>query len=103
MDTLLKNVKETVRGYVGSGRGFNVQLYPLLDDENQHYGIAAVGYPERKRPMSVMVMARVVDGQVIIEEDRTDRPLVDELIAAGIPRERIVLAYIGEAPPATET
>jgi KaiC/GvpD/RAD55 family RecA-like ATPase len=40
---------------------------------------------------------------VIIEEDRTDRPLVDELIAAGIPRERIVLAYIGEAPPATET
>lgn len=35
--------------------------------------------------------------KVIIERDVNDRPLVDVLIAAGIPRDRIVLAYAGES------
>jgi hypothetical protein len=43
-------------------------------------------YPERKRPAGVVVMARVVGDWVIIEEDRIDRPLVNSLLQAGIPR-----------------
>jgi hypothetical protein len=33
---------------------------------------------------------------VITEEDLTDRPLVDALVRAGVPRDKIVLAYAGE-------
>jgi hypothetical protein len=41
-------------------------------------------------------MARVVGETVLIDEDITDRPLWEELVRAGIPRERIVLLYAGE-------
>jgi hypothetical protein len=41
-------------------------------------------------------MARVVGNKVIIEEDTTDRPLVEALIRCGIPREHIILVYAGE-------
>ncbi len=44
----------------------------------------------------MVVLARVVGDYVIVEEDLTDRPLVDRLVAAGIPREKIILAYAGE-------
>lgn len=44
-------------------------------------------------------MARVVGDMVVIDEDITDRPLVNELVRAGIPREKIVLLYAGEQVP----
>jgi hypothetical protein len=47
----------------------------------------------------MMVMARVVDDTVVIDHDSTDRPLYKELMDAGIPREKIILAYAGEEAP----
>jgi hypothetical protein len=53
--------------------------------------------PVRKRKAGVVEIVRVDEDRVIIEEDLTDRPLVDALVAAGVPREKIVLAYAGES------
>lgn len=53
----------------------------------------------RHHPPQIMVMAHVEGDTVIIDEDLTDRPLVDALVRAGIPREKIVLAYAGEPLP----
>lgn len=101
MDSLSKIVRQEVEKYTGGGRGANIKLFALLDDVNQIYAVNTVGYPERKRPANVMVLARVMGDSVIIEEDRTDKPLVDALIQAGIPRQQIILAYAGEAVPET--
>ena len=46
-----------------------------------------------------MVLARIENDKVLIEEDTTDRPLWRELVRAGIPREQIVLIYSGEKLP----
>ncbi|KAB2858249.1 MAG: XisI protein [Anaerolineae bacterium] len=35
----------------------------------------------------------VTGDRVIIEDDRTDKPLVKRLVAAGIPREKIIWVY----------
>jgi hypothetical protein len=41
-----------------------------------------------------------VGDYVVIEEDSTDKPLVDALMVNGdVPREKIVLAYRGEVLP----
>lgn len=102
MDSLKEIVRDEVEKYAGSGRGVNVRTIRLLDDVHQTYAVNTVPHPERKRPASVMVMARVMGDMVIIEEDRTDKPLVDALMQAGIPRHQIVLAYIGESLPEAE-
>jgi XisI protein len=55
--------------------------------------------PPRKRLAGVVVLARIEGDFIIIEEDTTDRPLVKKLVAAGIPREKIILAYLDETIP----
>jgi len=97
MDRLGEIVKQVVFEYAGGG--FNLKTFPLMNDEQQVYAVNIVDTPKRKRPAGVMVLARIIDNHVIVEEDTTDRPLVDALVQAGIPREQIVLAYAGEAIP----
>jgi hypothetical protein len=97
MADLLTIVRQEIYKY--GQASLNARVFPILDDERHFYAVTSLPYPERQWPMGVMVMARVVDDQVIIEEDRTDHPLVDALIQAGIPRSQIILAYAGEASP----
>lgn len=97
MDTLKAILKQEIQDY--SGEGANVMLYALLDDENQIYGLATTHYPDRTRPAWLAILARIWDDYIVIEEDRTDRPLVDALLQRGISRDQIILAYAGESIP----
>ncbi len=102
MDNLKDILREEVAGYAGSGRGANIRLFAILDDERQTYAVNAVRHPEKNRPAGVVVLARIADDKIIIEEDRTDRPLADALIQRGVPRDQIILAYAGEPIPGIE-
>ncbi len=42
-------------------------------------------------------VVRVVGDRGIVERDINDKPLVDALVATGVPRGQIVLAYTGES------
>jgi nucleotide-binding universal stress UspA family protein len=91
MDSLTNVVKEVVFSYASDG--LNLRTYPLANEDQQIYAVNVVDWPERSRPAAVVVLARVEGDQVIIEEDLTDRPLVEALVRAGIPREQIILKY----------
>lgn len=95
-------VREEVAKYAGSGRGINAILFPLLDDARNTYAVNAVDYPTREDYAMVVVLARVVGDKVVIEEDTTDKKLIDALLQRGIPRSQIVLAYSGEPIPDAE-
>ncbi|MDX1992812.1 MAG: element excision factor XisI family protein [bacterium] len=99
MEKLNEVVREEVRKYAGSGRGANIILFPVLDDERQIYAVMAIDYPAREESAGVVVLARLVDEKVVIEEDATNKKLVDALLQRGIRRERIILAYAGEPIP----
>jgi hypothetical protein len=79
-------------------------LYSVLDDTHQIYVVLDVPRWPRTYSTEIVVLARVVSEYVVIEEDTTDKPLVDALmINASIPREKIVLAYKGEQLPTAAT
>lgn len=99
MDPITRIVREEVAKYAGSGRGANIILFPLLDDEHHVYAVNAVDYPTREEVAMVIVLARIVGDRVVIEEDTTDKKLIDALLQRGIPRDQIVLAYAGEPIP----
>lgn len=99
MDQMVNILREEVRKYAGTGRGANIRLFPVLDDERSTYVVTAVDYPKREREAGVVVLARIVANTIIIEEDLTDKPLVDALLQRGIPRSQIVLAYANEPIP----
>jgi hypothetical protein len=101
MDILGQIVREEVEKYVAGGRDANILLFAILDDERGIYAVNAVDYPKRDDVAGVVVMARIVGNRVIIEEDMTDKKLVNALQQRGILGDQIVLAYAGEPIPDT--
>ena len=91
MVSLMKVVKEVVFSYASDG--LNLRTYPLANEDQHIYAVNVIDWPERHNPAAVVVLARIEGNQVIIEEDLTDRPLVEALVSAGIPREQIILKY----------
>jgi hypothetical protein len=82
-------------------RDYKAKGFYLEDVQQQAYAIVIVPDPDHplvKKP-GIIIMARVVNDKIIIDEDLTDRPLYEALVEAGIPREQIVLAYAGESLP----
>lgn len=99
---LSRIVQREVEDYA-SGGDLDAVTYRITDHERRTYSVVVV--PDRPRPFParVVVMARVVDDRVIIDEDTTDRPLWQELVRAGIPRQQIICLYAGENPPEAST
>ena len=97
MDNVDAIVKEAVKWYASGGP--NLKTFPIVTPDQAGYGVIVLDYPVRQQPAGVVVFARIVGEYVVIEEDTTDRPLVDKLTAKGIPREKIICAYAGESLP----
>jgi hypothetical protein len=84
-------VQKTVADYVTPA--YKGKLYYA---HNQDEGLHTVLFvPDNDYPVAmeteVVIMARVVDDTVIIEQDTTDRPLIHKLQANGIPHEQIIV------------
>lgn len=99
MDILKQTLREEVEKYAAGGRGANILLFAILDDEQGLYAVNAVDYPKREDVAGVVILARLVGNRVVVEEDMTDKKLVEALQQRGIPRDQIVLAYEGEPIP----
>ncbi len=70
-----------------------IESEAVVDDERGHYEVMHVGWHGDHRVHGSVVHLDVIDGKVWIQYDGTSRPVADELEAAGVPREDIVLAF----------
>lgn len=64
-----------------------------MDPEKDHYEVMHVGWDRERRIHGSVIHLDIIDGKVWIQHDGTDRPVAEELLAAGIPREDIVLGF----------
>lgn len=94
---LMQIVQHEVENY--SGPSIKARTFALSDPEKHTYAVMMVPDFPRKFDASIIVLARLDNGKVVIEEDTTDHPLWRELVRAAIPREQIILAYAGEKLP----
>jgi hypothetical protein len=69
------------------------QLVPTWDIENNRYLLLAIGWDGYQRLHEVFVHVELHDGLFWIEADQTPEGFALDLEAAGIPKERIVLAF----------
>lgn len=96
LESLASLVKREVSEYAGPSP--DTRAYAMEDVSALSYAVLVVPVEDTQKT-TVMIMARIEGDTVIIETDKTDRPLLDALVQAGIPRDHIVLAYQGEATP----
>lgn len=97
MDTLKNAVRSAMMGY--ARKGLNSQSYLTHTDDDTILSVVTV--PKGKNSSFVSLLVRILAEAVIIERDQTDKPLVDALVQAGVPRSQIILAYAGEPVPET--
>jgi hypothetical protein len=71
----------------------NIQTTLLIDDERGNYAILRHGWQGKQREQHVLVLMRLEDGRIWLEEDWTDYDFAGYLLEAGIPNEDIVLAF----------
>jgi hypothetical protein len=64
----------------------------LLDEATDNYLLLRLGWVRGKRLYSITLHLRLVDGKVRVEQDWTE-DAVAEIVAAGVAREDIVLAF----------
>ena len=68
----------------------------VIDDGKGHYELMMVGWDGHRRVHGCVVHLDLIGGKVWIQHDGTNRPVAEELEAAGVPREDIVLGFIPE-------
>ena len=65
----------------------------FFDDERGQYALITLGWMKRKRISGNTLFLTLRGQQIWIEDDMTDAPIADALIAQGVPAQDVVLAF----------
>ena len=65
----------------------------ICDEERGHYQLGRWGWDKGKRAKWMNFYFRLKNGKFWIEFDLTEEGIANELLAAGVPKEDIVLAF----------
>jgi hypothetical protein len=80
-----------------------IQNEAVFDRENDRYMIVSVGWQGVKRVHGALVHIDIINGKVWIQRDGTEHGIARELVAAGIPKDHIVLGFhTADVRPHTE-
>jgi hypothetical protein len=97
MDKLAK-YRQIVRRLVEEYAGYkpshgDIQAAAIVDSEGDHYEVMHVGWDGHRRVHGSVLHIDLIDGKAWIQHNGTDRLVAEELVAAGIPQEDIVLGF----------
>src|SRR5947209_3023761 len=71
----------------------SIESEGVKDLDKDHYEVMHVGRDGQRRVHGSVVHIDIINGKVWVQHDGTSRPVAEELLAAGIPREDIVLGF----------
>src|SRR5205809_2874207 len=89
--TIIRKVIDEYASYKPSHGKIETEV--IVDPQRDHYELMHVGWDGTRRVHGSVVHIDIIDGQVWIQYDGTSRPVAEELVAAGVPREAIVLGF----------
>src|SRR5436305_14109861 len=97
MDTLI-HYRDIVRKVICEYASYKpshgcIQTEAIIDPEHDHYEVMHVGWDGVRRVHGCVVHVDIIGGKVWIQYDGTDQPIAEEMVAAGIPPEDIVLGF----------
>jgi len=71
----------------------DIQRLPVFDRVGDHYLLMLVGREGTRRVHGCLIHVDVIDDKIWIQRDGTERGIAQELVDAGVPKDRIVLAF----------
>ena len=97
MDTLIR-YRDIVRKVICAYASYTpahgcIKTEAIIDPEKDHNEVMHVGWDGVRRVHGCVVHIDIIDAKVWMQYDGTSSPVADVLLAAGIPREAIVLGF----------
>lgn len=87
-------VQQLITDYAGAKPGHgDIETEAIIDAERDHYEVLHMGWDGPRRVHGVVVHIDIIGEKVWVQYDGTSRPVAEALLAAGIPREAIVLGF----------
>ncbi len=88
---IVRRILEEYAQYKPSHGQIDTEL--IVDRDKDHYELMHVGWDGPRRVHGSVIHIDIIGGKVWIQYDGTSHPVAEELLAAGIPREDIVLGF----------
>ncbi len=70
-----------------------LELQMVFDQERDHYQLVSVGWEDDKRIDGLVLHIDIKNEKIWLQRDGTEQGVADELVALGIPKQDIVLAF----------
>jgi len=71
----------------------DIEVCQICDDEHQHYQLLYLGWQASKWVFAPIIHLRIHNEKIWVEHDGTEEGITNKLLAAGVPRDEIVLAF----------
>jgi XisI protein len=71
----------------------DIRLDPIFDEANDRYALMQVGWDRQRRVRGNLIYLTIQKDRIFIEYDGTENGITDELVAEGISRDDITLAF----------
>lgn len=98
MDTIIARfraaIKKVILEYADEQPSMaDVTTEVVMDEARGHYEVIAIGWRGNKRVHHTIIHIDLIGDKVWLQHDSTDRVIADELMAAGIPSQSLVLGF----------
>jgi len=71
----------------------NIESKAVFDRENDSYLLITLGWDDVKRIHGCLVHIDIIDDKIWVQRDDTEDGVTYELVAAGVPKDKIVLGF----------
>jgi hypothetical protein len=94
VETYARHVEEVIESYAHYTPAYgDVEVQTVCDRTHHHYHVLTVGWDGHERIRGTILHIDIKDGKIWIQHDGTDVGVANELVARGVPKHDIVLAF----------
>jgi hypothetical protein len=89
-----ENLEKTLQYYADLPYPYDdVRTYVVVSQDKNHFFLMHEGWHGDKRIHGIVVHAEIRDSKIWIHYDGIESSITEELVQAGVPKEKIVLAF----------
>ncbi|MCX7790456.1 MAG: XisI protein [Chloroflexaceae bacterium] len=87
-------IQDILREYTSMKPAYgDIEMEMIVDKEHDHYQVLSVGWNKLERVHGTLIHVDIRDGKIWIQHDGTEEGIANRLVAQGVPRSDIVLAF----------
>ncbi|NEQ68923.1 MAG: XisI protein [Symploca sp. SIO2D2] len=86
-------VQTILKNHLGNHLNNNTEVHLIFDTARHRYQVLHIGWEGLSRVFGCIIYVEIKDDKIWLERDGTEIGVASELVAAGVPKQDIILAF----------